>query len=165
MNVLNNLEIDLTQAIAQKGTAVHFFSDYKPSDDLLEYPNSHFDSVSVNFDLTATGYGVDVVGQITVVVCGVCDKCAEPTEKTFVLPFEQTFYRDEPTAEYSYSGSKLSAAKAVDDEIMLNLPISFTCKDDCKGLCAICGANLNKTNCGCVAEKENVFSVLKNLKF
>jgi len=33
------------------------------------------------------------------------------------------------------------------DEIFLAVPSYVLCKDDCKGLCEICGENLNKNSC------------------
>jgi uncharacterized protein len=35
----------------------------------------------------------------------------------------------------------------------LNLPEQVFCREDCRGLCAKCGANRNATDCGC-EEKE-----------
>ncbi|MGB8215630.1 MAG: DUF177 domain-containing protein [Anaerolineales bacterium] len=46
---------------------------------------------------------------------------------------------------------------------LLEFPISPVCKPDCKGLCPVCGENLNKTDCGHRLEPESPFSVLKDL--
>ncbi|MEG1875252.1 MAG: DUF177 domain-containing protein [Angelakisella sp.] len=35
------------------------------------------------------------------------------------------------------------------NDIILSLPGKFLCKEDCKGLCPICGCNLNTESCGC----------------
>ncbi|MBI4845569.1 MAG: DUF177 domain-containing protein [Candidatus Omnitrophica bacterium] len=35
------------------------------------------------------------------------------------------------------------------DEIILDYPIRFLCRQDCKGLCYKCGRNLNERDCGC----------------
>ena len=46
----------------------------------------------------------------------------------------------------------------------LELPLQFFCKPDCKGLCPVCGANLNRETCTC--QEGNVvtgpFSALKD---
>lgn len=45
------------------------------------------------------------------------------------------------------------------------LPGALLCSEDCKGLCPICGANLNKGPCGCKTEsKDPRFEVLKNFR-
>ena len=46
---------------------------------------------------------------------------------------------------------------------LLEIPISPVCKPDCKGLCPVCGENLNKTDCGHHPESDSPFAVLKDL--
>ena len=46
---------------------------------------------------------------------------------------------------------------------LLEFPISPVCKPDCKGLCPVCGENLNKTDCGHRPEPNSPFSALKDL--
>ena len=57
----------------------------------------------------------------------------------------------------------------VDDDIrqnlLLALPAKPLCKPGCKGLCSLCGKNLNKGACGCPNQAPvSVFEPLKNLK-
>lgn len=56
--------------------------------------------------------------------------------------------------------------------LSLELPHTPLCDDECKGLCAGCGANLNIEECTCEKTEEeeddfhpNPFSVLRNIKF
>lgn len=47
---------------------------------------------------------------------------------------------------------------------LLELPINPICKPDCKGLCPLCGQDLNKRDCGHRAQAEiSPFSALKDL--
>jgi uncharacterized protein len=46
---------------------------------------------------------------------------------------------------------------------LLEFPISPVCKPDCKGLCPVCGENLNITDCGHRPEAASPFAVLKDL--
>jgi len=44
------------------------------------------------------------------------------------------------------------------------LPLAETCRDECKGLCAQCGANLNEGECGCEPDRStHPFAALKAL--
>jgi uncharacterized protein len=45
----------------------------------------------------------------------------------------------------------------------LEIPIKPICKNDCRGLCPVCGENLNLMDCGHHPESESPFSVLKDL--
>ncbi len=46
---------------------------------------------------------------------------------------------------------------------LLEFPISPVCKPDCKGLCPVCGENLNKTDCGHRLKADSPFAVLRDL--
>jgi uncharacterized protein len=47
---------------------------------------------------------------------------------------------------------------------LLEIPIKPICRPDCKGLCPVCGENLNETDCGHRPEEsDSPFSTLKNL--
>lgn len=47
---------------------------------------------------------------------------------------------------------KLDLGEAVREELALSAPRFVVCKDDCKGLCPGCGADLNTERCTCAAE-------------
>ncbi len=52
------------------------------------------------------------------------------------------------------------------EEIYLDIPMKPLCKPNCKGLCPVCGKNLNKEVCHC-KEYKNIdprFELLKELK-
>ena len=52
--------------------------------------------------------------------------------------------------EQSYlTGYNLDADQLVGNELTLNLPMKVLCKEDCKGICNRCGANLNLETCDC----------------
>ena len=46
---------------------------------------------------------------------------------------------------------------------LLEFPISPVCKPDCKGLCPVCGENLNQIDCGHRPEPDSPFAALKDL--
>ena len=43
----------------------------------------------------------------------------------------------------------------VRDAVIFSIPFNPACKESCKGLCSICGNNLNIKECGCKQEKIN----------
>ena len=52
--------------------------------------------------------------------------------------------------EFSFlDGCILDVDKLVSDEIVVALPTKVLCKEDCKGLCSVCGTNLNHGSCSC----------------
>lgn len=159
--------IDLTNNIANVGQTLPFVGEYKLESGILPYPNASLDKVSIKFNVTFDNPNVLISGVIDCFVSGNCDRCLKNIETQIELPFEQTFYKDIAEGEdwYVYTSSLLDATQAVRDEIILSLPMSLLCKDDCKGLCPKCGCNLNERQCNCDTSRENPFSILKNLKF
>ena len=46
-------------------------------------------------------------------------------------------------------GYHLDVDKLLFGEALLNWPSRVLCREDCKGLCPVCGHNLNEGDCGC----------------
>jgi uncharacterized protein len=44
--------------------------------------------------------------------------------------------------------------EAIRDTLVMETPFVVLCQPDCKGLCPVCGANLNKEDCGHAAQIE-----------
>jgi len=66
---------------------------------------------------------------------------------------------------YPYQGDRLDLAPMLREQVILVAPMHPLCKDDCAGLCAHCGKDLNEGPCQCPAEPErNPFHVLRGLK-
>lgn len=66
---------------------------------------------------------------------------------------------------YPYDGEEVDLAPLFRDQVVLAVPFAPLCDDACKGLCPVCGTDLNTTSCAC--DKVPVdprWSALKNLK-
>jgi uncharacterized protein len=67
--------------------------------------------------------------------------------------------------EETYSGKVIDLDPIVREQIALALPGYPVCKDDCKGLCPVCGTNLNDRECGCDRHVPDPrWAGLKNIK-
>ncbi len=51
----------------------------------------------------------------------------------------------------------------IEEEIQLQIPLKSLCRQDCKGLCAGCGADLNVASCTCQPETDSRWGGLKGL--
>ena len=49
----------------------------------------------------------------------------------------------------TFSGDSIDLTSSVIRNILAVLPMKVVCRDDCKGLCPVCGQNLNIKDCGC----------------
>jgi uncharacterized protein len=55
----------------------------------------------------------------------------------------------EDADEVIFDGKTIDLDPIVREQVLLALPMSAVCREDCKGLCAQCGQNLNEKQCGC----------------
>ena len=67
--------------------------------------------------------------------------------------------------EDTYSGKVIDLDLIVREQIALALPSYPLCREGCKGLCSVCGTNLNEKECGCDRHVPDPrWAVLKNVK-
>jgi len=112
----------------------------------------------------------------TRVQCG-CSRCLEPViiplraDFKLVLkscgPFAKapgTSSEEEDLVLVADSDTSFDITGRVREAIILSLPIKPLCREDCKGLCPHCGANLNLKSCQCREQKlDPRWSKLKEL--
>jgi uncharacterized protein len=55
----------------------------------------------------------------------------------------------------------LNLTEAVRQRVLLDIPMATLCKEDCAGLCAQCGHDLNLGPCECQPEVDERLSILK----
>jgi uncharacterized protein len=55
----------------------------------------------------------------------------------------------EDSDEEVFDGKTIDLDPIVREQVLLALPMNAVCREDCKGLCAQCGQNLNEKQCGC----------------
>jgi len=92
----------------------------------------------------------------------VCARCLEPVPYDVKTDFDQIFRPLDAsgrTGEHSisqgeteidfYSGEGIQLEDALKEQVLLSLPSKPLCREDCRGLCVHCGANLNTAACGC----------------
>ena len=75
-----------------------------------------------------------------------------------------SFDLDQADAE-PFDGKTIDLDPIVREQVMLALPVSVLCRDDCKGLCTVCGQDLNEKDCGCERKVVDVrLAKLKDIK-
>lgn len=84
-----------------------------------------------------------------------CDRCLKDTEVDLNITFEREcagpeyeVAEDDDLHEFM-EGYQLDVDALLYNEITVNWPVKILCRDDCKGLCLVCGHDLNVGDCGC----------------
>lgn len=128
-----------------------------------EYPVCHEPEISVT--LTNVGTGIVLVeGNIKVAFSIPCDRCLQsvnvPLNVAFthqvISPEKEDATSEETSNDKAFdeeqcfvSGYELDTDALINNEILINMPVKVLCREDCKGICPVCGKNLNEGDCGC----------------
>ena len=81
----------------------------------------------------------------------VCDRCLAEFQREYVFEFSHICVRDRSNND-DFVVVKENALDLNDlaiSDSLLQLPTKILCKEDCKGLCYVCGQNLNEGECDC----------------
>jgi len=108
---------------------------------------------------------VEISGNITANFVTNCHSCGETAKSNIEFEIFETYRREPADSEYELFGDEVDFDEMILENVRLNLPIKILCKDDCKGVCLICGKNLNRESCDCEKEEksESPFDVLNKL--
>ncbi|HTP66353.1 MAG TPA: DUF177 domain-containing protein [Geobacteraceae bacterium] len=72
---------------------------------------------------------------------------------------------EEDLISTTYEGDEIDFSGEIAEQVILAMPLKPLCREDCRGLCATCGADLNEVECGCERNGTNFkLGALKNLK-
>ncbi len=114
----------------------------------------------IDYDLVATnaGEGILVTGIIRAHVVGVCDRCLETAEFDIAGEVDGYYLFEEPeqigddedSVDYFLvsDDDTVDITGALNQALIFETPYVVLCQPDCKGLCPVCGANLNEGDCG-----------------
>jgi uncharacterized protein len=105
--------------------------------------------VALDLRFEAVTEGVLVTGSAVAPLTGECARCLDPLTSTIEVSFQELYRylpdpgEDENDGEERFlDGDYLDLEPAFRDAVVLTLPLSPLCRDDCPGLCAECGAKL-----------------------
>ena len=121
---------------------------------------------------------VRIKGHLKVRMQSDCDRCLEAAEFAVDSDFD-LFYRPAARPEYEeeveidegeseigfYEGAGIELKEVLRENVLLLLPMQRICREDCRGICPICGGNRNLKNCGCEMKPvDDRWSALKKFQ-
>ena len=111
-------------------------------------------------------------GRITTSIDLLCSRCASKVTYPVDQPFTLVYSQDRAMTGETDDGEIIFLTEnfieldpILTEQVRLNLPYHSLCREDCKGLCQNCGADLNEGRCACPdLRTKSSFSVLKDYK-
>ncbi len=125
--------------------------------------------VRASVTLTAFGGSVLLRAEAAYTLTMPCDRCFETVSRTYAPSFSHTLVQALSSQEEDgdlilVPDGKLHLDDLLREDILLDLPGKFLCREDCKGLCPACGQNLNEGSCTCTQrEVDPRLAVLQEL--
>jgi uncharacterized protein len=124
-------------------------------------------SVSTDFVLTHENREVWIDGNLDTAIRYKCSRCVREFARDVSANFDLHYVpqpkwsgTEEIELKYEemevgyYDGVAIDIDLVILEQIELAMPMKFVCREDCKGLCPNCGADLNEAKCGCVVEES-----------
>lgn len=102
--------------------------------------------ITLDLRLESVVEGVLVTGTADVTLVGECSRCLTRFEDEESYDLQELYFYPEREAEEDASwieDEMIDLEPALRDAVVLDLPFSPLCRDDCLGLCPDCGFNLN----------------------
>ena len=97
----------------------------------------------------------------------VCDRCGKPFTREKVVELNSLVAQELEDEENDdillLDGTELDLDEVVTEAFVLAMDTKNLCSDDCKGLCAGCGVNLNEEPCRCKPEVDPRLAALAQL--
>ncbi|MGZ6899567.1 MAG: YceD family protein, partial [Acidimicrobiia bacterium] len=94
--------------------------------------------------------GVVVQGTVRGFYAAQCSRCLRPVHREIVTAVRELFEAVPIEGEtYPLVGDEIDLELPVRDALLLELPAAPLCRDDCAGLCSLCGVDRNQSSCDC----------------
>jgi len=134
--------------------------------------------VALSFDILKDKEQFHLTGTIRTTLELPCSRCLEaftsPVDASFDLRYqphalntgndEREIEEDDLSTAF-YENDEIDLGQLMREQFYLSVPMKPLCQDDCRGLCPVCGTNLNRGTCACKQDWEDPrLAVLRNLK-
>ena len=169
------MRIELENLEGGKGHFAHVYQpeELNPIDERIRLT----EPANVCGQVRLSGNQVFVTGHVETRVQVECDRCLQPVELLVSADFALDYipgsdYESSEAAELTeaelsvavFDGEAIDVDEIVKEQIVLAVPTRVLCREDCKGLCPKCGADLNTADCTCEPEVDSRWEALRKLR-
>ncbi|SDF77023.1 YceD family protein [Sporolituus thermophilus] len=153
------MKIDISQVKQEAGGRRSFY--FVTSAPELGLPEEEFGwdggDIIVEGEVANNGQFLEIRGSIKAKARYDCNRCLKPFTMAMEIPFTEKYFTpgflpDEDAA--SYEGNEIDITDLLRENLLLAEPLKPLCSESCRGLCPVCGADLNEKDCSC--EKGSV---------
>lgn len=169
---VQTMNIDLRTLRLHPGKSDNFELEYQGDNELLGDQGGFLDPVKVSLQVHNHGDYFSARGAVETRVALACSRCLETliwpisTQVVFTVGEAPKEILNETDENFlNYGSGLVDVEPIVGEYLVTELPFTPVCREDCQGLCPICGCNRNQKVCSC--QNDNIdprWEKLKNLK-
>ena len=162
------MRVNVSRAVKDPGQSYPFETTARIEDMIFLDDPVSFADVRLSGVMVGAGAGVRVSAHARADVTSRCALCLTPVTVPVEADIDAMFAREPdpadpdqfPLEDYAFESDDLAR-----EALIPALPMRFLCREDCKGLCPVCGANRNTAPCTCQegGERRSPFSALSHL--
>ncbi len=171
--------INLTDYFEVQGKKAEIEIPYEAevfNDGYEDYPILEKENLKLKIENIGDGK-LMLTGAMNVLLKGSCNRCLADVNVPVSLSIEATvvkpdgFHEIDEDEQYFMNGYEMDAEALIHNEMIMSLPMKVLCRKTCKGLCPVCGKNLNDGECGCdtfvpdprMAAISDIFNAIKEV--
>ena len=145
------MRLDVSRAFVTEGFLQPFTASLSFPAGLTDKPLDG--DVAVRGTLQNRAGVLSLTMDVSYVLKGGCDRCCEEVRRTYETAVSVLLVREKQDEEnddlIEVAGDFFEIDDLISESVLLSAPAKFLCKEDCRGLCPLCGQNLNVKNCDC----------------
>lgn len=167
------MKLDITSIIKNNGGTINIQVE-EPLEDLkTSFGTVSFTSpVSFIGNVTNNNGMLILKGLAKVSFSTVCDRCANNIKRELAVDIDESIIEKEKAGDesveifeddrFTFNSNSLDLGKILADCILTSVPMDQVCREDCPGLCPICGKEISIEGCSCKeSSTDSRFEVLK----
>ena len=118
--------------------------------------------VDLAFDIRKDKQQFQLTGRVQTMLELPCSRCLEPFMRSVDAQFDLRYQsqafntsadereiQEDDLSTAFYENDQIDLGQLMREQFLLSLPMKPLCTDACRGLCPVCGTNLNRGNCDC----------------
>lgn len=131
-----------------------FTFSFDLDESLLSIPWARFSSpAKMNALVEVYPDEVYISGTLCYEITAPCSRCLKEATVSRAITFDDRFLPENRSDEEEdpaliYTHDRIDLNHYVNELILTDMPLTLLCKEDCKGLCPVCGQDLNEKDCG-----------------
>ena len=145
-------DIDISEILTRKGSSISFnVSDNVDVDNYKPEINKFLSPVKVEGTITNNEGNFKLTAKLDAKVSLSCYRCLKPVEYDISLDIDEVYTNNAGNDEEAetFVGNTIELSSIVRKSIIFSLPMKVVCSEGCKGLCPVCGKDLNDGPCSC----------------